>query len=402
MRSFPNLVLLVAVTALLLAAGPAVAGRTAGRLGAAAADALDVPLSLAANADGDVYVGFVSDLQDGAVRRFSPDGAVLAYWEVGRGTDHYINVAQSGEGGVYVSLNDADLVRHYDRDGLQPTEWPVAGLRGGIATAARDGGAETEVYVIATAAGGGREVRRYGPGGDLRATFPVAKASYDLTVWPTGQTDEASFFVAEYARALDGPSFVSRYRSDGTKIGEWEAGGTVAGMDADVAGKQLWVGESYPFWMTRHLQAYGRDGTPGTRCELPVYPTDLTVGQNGDLYVLVEYVPDALAHPPEIRRYRQDCTLVDTWNLERLNGFPPSHITSIAPTMTPTPTVSPFDSATPTTVKPIVTPTAPPSATDSEPTTAAAPSATPTYFHTSCPGPWYLPAVWRNHALGGG
>ncbi len=60
-------------------------------------------------------------------------------WKCGDGAaqrrgDVY-DVAASGDGGVYVALNDLDVVRYYTRDGRQVAEWAVDGLDYPISTA---------------------------------------------------------------------------------------------------------------------------------------------------------------------------------------------------------------------------------------------------------------------------
>jgi hypothetical protein len=74
---------------------------------------------------------------------------------------------------------------------------------------------------------------------------------------------------------------------------------------------------------------------------LPAIPIDLTIGQGGDLYVLTFENRDRVM-VREVRRYRQDCTPVATWDLERLNG----PVASLTPIQTPAATMIATDTAT--------------------------------------------------------
>ena len=69
MRTRRSLVVVVAIPFALIAFGQIVSSRSAPRLGAAPVDAFALPASLAANADGDVYVSFGSDYWVRIVRR---------------------------------------------------------------------------------------------------------------------------------------------------------------------------------------------------------------------------------------------------------------------------------------------------------------------------------------------
>jgi len=359
---------------------------------AAPSDSLDVPGSLAATADGDVYVSFRTDYAAAVVRRFSADGVVLARWEVSRGTNRYPGVAEAFDGGVYVAVSELDVVRHYSRDGELTGEWPVDGLQPAIASTAGNGAGipVAEVYVLASSAGGGpddgREVLRFGHLGDARGAFPVAASSSDLTFWPTAAGVEAEVLVAEGARDLDGPPFVSRYSAGGGKLGEW-AGGR-RGMDVDVATNRIWLGELGSLGRIRRAQAYERDGTPGSRCDLTTFPIDLTVGQNGDLYILADEAP--ARNVSAVYRYRQDCTLLDTWDLEQLNGLERPTPTGPTPTASETATNAPSATDTGTAV----------AATATETPGSASPSTTPTSgptptYHTECGGTLFLPKASR-------
>jgi len=327
---------------------------------------LDSPGAIAANADGDVYVSFVTDYGAAVVRRFSADGVVLARWEVTRQDFAQHAIAEAGDGGLFVVLADADVVRRYSRDGQQTAEWPVAGLENAIATTSGGGTANTDVYVVTSLLGGGRAVLQYDPAGSLRASFPVDRSSYDLAVWPPGGADEASIAVAEAARNHKILGFVSRYFQAGTWLDGWGEDGTIAGMDVDSADNALWYGV---FGTTRDIKAVHRDRTRGPQCRLRSAPIDLTVGQGGDLYVLADPDPDhSVAR--QVLRYRQNCTLVDTWDLQHL--LDPDEPT---PTVT---TAAPSDTSTATAVAGTATETPTP---DLLPGTL-----TPTATYTPCDG----------------
>jgi hypothetical protein len=117
---------------------------------------------------------------------------------------------------------------------------------------------------------------------------------------------------------------------------------------------------------------------------LPAYPIDLTVGKDGDLYVLTDPEPAFGTHR-ELHRYGQDCRLLDTWDLSMLNGFE-------QPTPTgPTPTASQTPSAT------LVPDTATPQ--EGYPTSATAtnaPTGTITPTPVLYPQRWWLPIAWRS------
>lgn len=349
---------------------------------AAPSDFLDVPGSLAANADGDVYVSFATDTATSVMRRFSADGAVLAHWEVTRGDIVHYAIAEGADGGVYVAIRDHGLVRHYSKDGQQTAEWPVAGLKNAIAAAPGGGAADSGVYVVTSVLGGGAAVLEYDPAGSLRASFPADRSTYDLAVWPPGGADEASVAVAEAARNQYTGAFVSRYSLAGTWLDGWGEDGAIAGMDVDDATEALWLGVTDPVTTTRFFHAVNRDRTRVRKCDLPAYPIDLTVGEGGDLFVLAYEDPDQ-DMVREVLRYRPDCTLVDTWDLERLNGF--VRPTPTGPTGAPsdTPTATPSGSETPTTT--LVTATA-----------TNAPSGTITPTAVLHPWQLWLPIAWRN------
>lgn len=143
MRTVRLIAIVYGVLALLLAAGAPPSLRSAPLLGAAPAKRPDRPGSLAANAEGDLYISFSTDRGACVVRRFSADGIALARWEVaGSEAARFCSVAESPEGGVWVALQGADVVRHYTKEGLQIAEWQVDGLLESIATASGDGTTE--------------------------------------------------------------------------------------------------------------------------------------------------------------------------------------------------------------------------------------------------------------------
>jgi len=360
---------------------------------AAPADFLDVPGSLAASADGDVYVSFATDYGAAVVRRFSADGVVLARWEVAGGANGHPGVAEAYDGGVYVAVSELDVVRHYSPDGELAGEWPVDGLASAIASATRSdaGRPGDEVVVLASSyrPDHSREVqvRQFDQLGGARGVFPVAVSSFDLALWPAAAGGEPEVWVTEDSRALDGSPFVSRYDGGGDKLGEFVGGGW--GMDVDAATNRIWMGEIASFRLFLRAQAYERDGTPSRRCDLTTSPVDLTIGPDGDLYILAEDPSARNVHA--IHRYRQDCRLVDTWDLEQLNGLEQPTPTGPTPTATNAPSAT--DTATAVSATATETPTP-----DMLPGTLR-PTATYTPFDDT-PYRWrlYLPVAMRGGA----
>jgi hypothetical protein len=320
MRCRRRSVLVVAAALVLFTAVLIVLRSPVAELDAAPNRELDWPRWLAANANGDLYVGYVnnSDFAGYVLRRISADHVMSARWEVAcHGSSIYdrFDISESGEGGVFVGVDDMDVVLHYTSDGLQTAQWPAQDLLWAIATAPRVDTRETEVYALASRPGDDLVVRRYGPEGDVRSTVAVAENAIDLTVWPATATEGPDLFVAAGSEVLG--SSITRYRADGTKVSEWSTRG-IAGLDVDPAGGHVWVGlVAQRFSRTGAARAYSRDGTPGTECDLTVDPRDLTIAPTGDLYIL-GWDAGAKATPTLVR-YRQDCTLVDTWDLWELN-----------------------------------------------------------------------------------
>lgn len=358
-------------------------------LTAAPTDFLDIPSALAADAEGNVYVSFRTDTMECFVRRFSSGGAVLAAWVVG-GSAQVCDVAEAGDGGVFVSLPGAGVVRHFKADGTQTHAWPVDRLLGPIAVDPAYSGAETDVYVLADATGNQREVRRFSGIGDPLGAFPAAHSSFDLTAWPASDAQETEVVVAEGNRALDGPPYFARYTLGGSKLGEWEGGG--AGMDFDLANNRIWSGVMAVIPATiRRFEAYARDGARDRRCELTAFPVDLAVGGDGDLYIIAfeDFRQDTLR---EVLRVGQDCKLKDVWGLEQLNGLEQPTPTGSTPTASEAPTHEP--SATDTAAAVAATATETPGS--ASPTTTPTSGPTPTYHTVG--GTLHLPIASRGNA----
>jgi len=89
----------------------------------------DQPGGIAVGPGGEVYVTINNSHK---VVKYSPDGEVLAEWDVD-GVIETNGIAVGPGGEVYVTINNSHRVVKYSTDGEKLDEWSVEGMMNGIA-----------------------------------------------------------------------------------------------------------------------------------------------------------------------------------------------------------------------------------------------------------------------------
>lgn len=351
---------------------------------ASAADHIDWAQTLDVDRQGDVVIGFQTDVvHHGAVRRFSADGAFQAHWTPPGWTT---GLATDAISRVIVGLSEEDRTEIYDPIGVPITGWDEAGLLPNLAVGAVGDSEPQSIYLIRARRHPPLtpeppdplrplELVRVGLDGIEAAVWPVNPRTYDVAWGTVGDPAEGVVYTVDSDVQTAGTANLVLYDTSGRRFvspGQPAA----SSLDGEVKGVDVAADGSMAFALVGELAAVGRlvwfdpggpeNGPALSSCALPGMPVDLAVAplESGATF------PDAwviLWHPLDdpaatwVYRLRSDCSVVTAWSPADLvrEGTPPPTRTRVPPlpgdTMTPVPT-----SMTPTDSTPTPSPITPP------------------------------------------
>ncbi len=244
--------------------------------------------------NGNVYV---SDLGNKRVQKFDAQGTFLMAWGgsgQGNGQFNYLSGITTDGSFVYVADRDLNRIQKFDLDGNYVSQWGERGKTNGTLSMPNDVIASSDGYIYVVDTGNYR-VQKFTTEGEFVLSFGGSGIEYGKFVTPHGidiDDNDGSIYVSDR-----GNKRISQYMANGTYMNSYE----FTGSDSfEFMPENIKLADDSMIYVTnahsqnvlylnlsdgsRPLAIYEQYGP--LHVDRLVFPTDVELGINGQLYVI--------------------------------------------------------------------------------------------------------------------